>query len=206
MFYRQNCTGSCEQTQHGEPWCQRDQPVRQSQPASYWISTKTLIITLYVRCSELIQPSITLFRSSVGDLWLGWLYLITVHLHHLQTPPSPNVSEHLRVPNRCLWSFDQALCEPLYSQLSHHSISSSCFLSLFCLPFVLLQQQQTANLLAVTKHWLSRGWFHWEALPDMRGALTWLTHTLYCCLIQEWGWEVQGLKSLFFFYIGLISR
>lgn len=62
--------------------------------------------------------------------------------------------------------------------------------------------QQTANLFAVTKHRLSRGWFHWEALPDMRGALMWLTHTRYCCLIEG----LRGSCHSVFFSIGMISR
>lgn len=76
----------------------------------------------------------------------------------------------------------------LYSH--SHSQSPDFYLFIFFFSFL----QPTANLFVVTKHRLSRGWFHWEALPDMRGALMWLTHTHYCCLIQG----LRGLMSLCF--------
>lgn len=69
-------------------------------------------------------------------------------------------------------------------------------------PFFSFFFQPTANLCAVTKHCLSRGWFHWEALPDIRGALMWLTHTHYCCLIQG----LRGSCHSVFCSIGMISR
>lgn len=207
FFYRQNRTGSCEQTQHTPLWCQgAAQSARETTDLavlasySYWIFTKTLIITPYDRCSELVQPSITLCASSVG----GLVVEVVVRDHTpasnpLRPQPSANIPESLTDVS----GYSTRLSEPLYPQLSHRSISSSCFLSLFSLPFVLLQQQQTANLLAVTKHWLSRGWFHWEALPDMRGALTWLTHTLYCCLIREWG--RRGFRGSCHYFSSLLA-
>lgn len=72
----------------------------------------------------------------------------------------------------------------LSERLHSHSLSLSIQIFFFL------------QISAVTKHPLSRGWFHWEALPDMRGALMWLTHTHYCCLIQGLGAHVIRHSSL----------
>lgn len=63
--------------------------------------------------------------------------------------------------------------------------------------------QPTTNLFAVTKHHLSRGWFYWEALPDMRGAVTRLTLTHYCRLIRGLSTHVTLYSSLLAWSAGI---
>lgn len=142
---------------------------------SYCVCTKkTLIITLK-----------WLGESSFGiKLLCLWVLCQGSRVHHGSPAPFLWLSEtSLRREQMSLviWPGSLGCCSPTLT-LNPQIFSFFSFL------------QPTANLFVVTKHRLSRGWFHWEALPDMRGALMWLTHTRYCRLIQG----LRGLMSLCF--------